>query len=430
MAAIELPYGLGRLLLTIPYEWLGEIAEPKPIKAAPDPDAMIRAALRRPVGCRPLGQLVERGRRMAVLVDDYTRKTPVAQFLPLVLEELRSAGVAQDDILLVVALGTHRPMTRVELDAKLGPAISRQYRVINTPSTNDAEMVFLGTSSAGIPAWVNRWVADADIRIGLGMITPHMDAGFSGGAKIVLPGVCSSRTVDAFHAASAFLPYNQLGNVRAPLRRNLEQFVAEQVPLHFIVNVILTTDGKLYQCVTGHPVKAHRAGVRYARAVFGTRIRKRYPVVVANCYPYDVDWWQSSKGVWGGDRMTADGGTLIILTAAPEGNSSYPLVPGYIGRDPEELKHEIASGLALDAKQAATGALFGMLRRRINLVLCSRGLSPADAEAMRMPYYVSVDRAVSDSVARLPEHERRHSVGVAPQAGILLPMEGCPAGAS
>jgi len=162
--------------------------------------------------------------------------------------------------------------------------------------------------------------------------------------------------------------------------------------------------------------------VKVAQAVFGVPIKQRHPIVVAGCYPYDIDWWQSAKGVWSGDEMTADGGTLVVVTAAPEGHSTYTLLPHYMGRDPDELKREIEAGRAADAKQAATGVMFGDLRKRINLVLVSDGLTPADAGAMRMPYYVSAEDAVADAAGRLPEDQRRGCVGVIPQAGIALPL--------
>ena len=260
------------------------------------------------------------------------------------------------------------------------------------------------------------------MRIRLGMITPHLEAGFTGGAKIILPGVCSSITVDAFHTASAFIPENQLGNVEAPLRRTLEQFVGERVPLDFIVNAIVTLGGEMYQCVTGHFVEAHRAGVRYAQKVFGLTFRRRYPIVIANCYPYDFDLWQSIKGVWAGDLLTADGGRLIMLTAAPEGNSNYPLVPDYIGQNPEKLKRDIEAGEVEDAKQAATGVMFGHLRQRIKLVLVSDGLTPTDARAMGIPFFTSVEEALEVEVKRLPAPERRGAVAVLPQAGVMLPL--------
>jgi len=422
MAFFELPYGNSTLPVSVPEVWLGEIATPQAVEPHPDVPLLITKALNNPIGTPPLSEIVKPGQRVTITVDDYTRKTPVDLLLPPVLEQLLAAGVTQADIRLVVALGTHRPMTRAEIMAKVGTEVADRYEVINTPSTAQSEMVYLGTSSNGIPAWVNRTVAEADVRIGLSMITPHLEAGFTGGAKIILPGVCSSITVDAFHTASAFIPENQLGCLEAPLRRTLEQFVGEQVPLDFIVNAIITLGGEMYQCVAGHPIEAHRAGVRYAQTVFGVTFRRRYPIVIANCYPYDFDLWQSAKGVWAGDMLTADGGTLIMVTAAAEGNSNYPLVPDYIGQNPEKLKRKIKAGEVEDAKQAATGVMFGHLRQRINLALVSDGLTPTDARAMGIPHFTSVEEALEVEVKRLPASKRRGAVAVLPQAGVMLPL--------
>lgn len=408
--------------VSLPDEWIGEVIEPRPVTIVDEAVTAIKAALTHPLGSAPLTELVGPDRRVAILVDDYTRKTPIDLMLPPVLEALRAARIPDKNIRIVIALGTHRPMTDVELAHKLGAEIAHKYSVINVPSTLDDEFVYLGTVSNGLPAYIHRAVADADVRIGLGMITPHLDAGFSGGMKIVLPGVCGTRTVDAFHRQSAFIEQNQLGQIDAPLRGVLEQFVSERVPLTFIVNAIITPDGQLYACVAGHPLLAHRAGVKHALAVFSAPAKRRYPIVVANCYPYDIDLWQSIKGIWAGDLITDDGGTLIAVTAAPEGNSTYPLVPGYIGRDADEVKREIETGTALDDKQAATGVLFRTLMRRIRLVLVSEGLTAADARTMGIDYYPSVDTAVAAEIDRLPIGTRAGAIGLVPQAGIVLPV--------
>lgn len=422
MTRIEFPYAGSTLSFNVADEWLAQVVHPEPVAPASDLEDLVTQALENPIGTPPLAHLVEPGQRVAIIVDDYTRKTPVSLFLPQVLERLHAAGVAREDIRIVVAPGTHRLMTEEELAAKVGAEVVAQYEIVNVLSTDEDAMIYMGTSSNGIPAWVNRTVAEADVRIGLGMVTPHMDAGFSGGAKMILPGVCSSRTVDAFHTAGAFIPENPLGKAEAPLRLRLERFVGERVPLHFILNVTITLTGEVYRCVAGHPVKAHRVGVDHARQAFGVDVPRRYPVVVANCYPYDVDWWQSSKGIYCGDLVARDGGTLIVVTAAPEGNSTYPLVPAYVGRDTEELKQDIEAGEVKDPKQATAGVLVSRLRDRIRLSLVSDGLTEADAETMNIPYYKTVETAIAHAVGFLPSSQQPGSVAVIPQAGIVLPM--------
>jgi nickel-dependent lactate racemase len=422
MPHVDLLRSGGHLAVTLPEAWLGEVIHPQPMAPAADAAAEVERALAHPIGTPPLAQLARAGQRVAIIVDDYTRKTPVALMLPPVLEPLLAAGIERSEIRIVAALGTHRAMTQEELAAKLGPEVTDRYQIVNAPSTAEGEMVYLGTAPNGIPAWVNRTVAEADLRIGLGMITPHVDAGFSGGAKIILPGVCSSRTVEAFHAASAFLPGNPLGNIDAPLRRSLEQFVAERVPLDAIVNAVITLEGAISLCVAGDAVKAHRVGVEHARSVFGTPVHRRYPVVVANCYPYDVDWWQSIKGAMCGDLITAPDGTMVLVTAAPEGHSTYQLVPHYTGRDTDELRREIQSGWVEDANQAVAGVIIGRLKERVNLVLVSDGLTATHAQAMGITHSESVEAAVSDAVTGLPDAEQAGSVAIIPQAGIILPM--------
>jgi len=422
MARIELAFGANRRPFDIPDRWLGLIAHPRPVVPPPDERAVVVGALANPIGTEPLARLVPPDGLIAIMVDDYTRKTPVSRMLPPLLADLQAAGARPASIRLVVALGTHRPMTHAELVAKLGAEVVAGYPIVNLPSTTAGEMVYLGDSSDRIPAWVQRAVAEADLRIGVGMITPHMDAGFSGGAKIVLPGVCSELTVDAFHRVGALTPQNQLGHLQSPLRRNLEHFVAERIPLHFILNAVVTLEGAIHRCVAGDPVFAHRAGVAHALEVYSVPAGRRYPVVVANCHPYDVDWWQSFKGAFCGDLLTADGGTLILVTAAPEGNSTYPLVPVYAGHDPAALVAEIEAGTVADVKQAVGGVQIGRLRQRLHLALVSDGLTAADAAAMRIPFFSSVEEAVTTAVTRLPASERAGSVAVIPQAGIVLPL--------
>ena len=422
MATINLPYGKETLSISLPDRWLGHVAVPRPVRSTGDAEGIIRQVLHQPIGSPRLSELVRRGQRIAVVVDDFTRKTPVARFLSLVLDELKSAGVREADTTIVVALGTHRPMTAAEIKAKVGERIAGSMQIVNTPSHVEEQMTFLGTSSNGIPAWVNRTVAEADVRIGLGMITPHSDAGFSGGSKIILPGVCSSLTVNAFHAATAYHGETQLGQVDSVIRRDLEEFVAEKAPLAFIVNVIFTLQGEIAQCVAGHPVHAHRKGVSYAMDVFGVLIPHKYPVVVANSSPYDVDLWQSTKGAFCGGQVTANGGSLILVTAASEGNSNYPRFPSYLGAGPDLLKRQLAEGKYSDATLASESVKLWQLRRRANLVMVSDGLTDRDFATMGIKNLPTVEAAVEEAVGRLPPSQRNRSVCVIPQAGVVLPV--------
>jgi nickel-dependent lactate racemase len=417
---LNLPYGNRTLSVSLPAEWLGEVVMPAPVAAPSHFDDLLTEALTRPIGAPPLPELVNPNQRVAIIIDDYTRKTPTRPILTALLRQLHQTGLPPQNITLVFALGSHRPLTPVEVTAKTGPEIAARYTIVN--QSDPQTMTTLNTGMHHIPAQVHRAVAKADVRLGIGMITPHLDAGFSGGAKIILPGVCSETTVDTFHAASAFVRQNQLGRLDAPLRRTLENFVAEQIPLHFIVNVVIDTAGQVQHVVAGHFIDAHRAGAEQARRVFGVSAARKYPVVVANCYPYDQDLWQSIKGVWAGELLTETNGTLIMLTAADEGRSVYGLLPEYIGRNPAELARQLQVGQTRDPKQAATGVMFGHLKERVRLMMVSAGLNQADAQAMGIPFYPTIKAAVESAVSRLPAHRQKNSVAILPQAGLTLPI--------
>jgi nickel-dependent lactate racemase len=346
--------------------------------------------------------------------------------LVALLERLHSAGARREDICIVIALGSHRTMSTSEIEGKLGAEIASRYEIINTPSSESGQFKYLGTATNGIRVWVHQRVAAADRRIGVGMITPHMDAGFSGGSKILLPGVCNDQTIDDFHLRSADVGGNPLGDEDAVLRHDLEQAVSELVPLDFILNSIPTLNGGFFTCVAGHPVSAHRIGARWARKVFQAPARRKYPVVLACCHPYEHDLWQSMKGLWCGDLLTADGGSLVLLTYAREGANSTPTLPEYIGTDPKHLIAGFSAGTLFDPKSAATGIMVGWIKERIQISLVTHGLERTDARLMGLSYFKSVEEALELVVRRLPPSQRAGSIGVIPNAGLVLPVTESP----
>ena len=419
MAQLELPYGHGSLVVNIADAILGEVVSPKPVKAAADAETVIRAALDQPSGAPRLEQMVQPGQRVVVIIDDITRETPTHLMLPFILERLVKAGISREAIKVVIALGTHRPMIEAEILVKVGPTIAREFEIVNVSCWDEGQFVYLGASSNDIPAWVNRAVAEADVRIGLGGIIPHTDAGYSGGAKIILPGVCSGRTVDIFHARGAAIPVNLLGTVEGPMRRDLEQFVDERVGLDFVLNAILTREGELYQCVAGHFIQAHRAGVHVARQVYGVPVARRYSLVIANAFPAELDLWQTTKGLWSGELMVRDGGTLILVTPCPEGINIHPLYADYMNRDPDELQTELDAGQVEDPNACAGAILIGRMKRRIKLGLVSSGLSRADADRMGFTYFDSVEAAIA---VELDGSADPASVGVLTHSGFTIPV--------
>ena len=419
MATVELPYGNKGLTVEISDDCLGEVVSPRMIVADTDTDTLIRQAIDHPIGTPLLSQIVRPGEKVAVIIDDISRETPTAQLLPPLLEGLAEAGIEKTHISIIIALGTHRPMTETEIAAKVGSEIQKTYRIFNDPCDDDRRMMYLGNSSNAIPAYIHRAVVEADIRIGVGMISPHMDTGFSGGAKIILPGVCSCQTVGAFHTRQASLSGNQLGVVDAPMRHELETFVGDRLGLDFILNAVLNRDGTLYRCVAGHYIKAHRKGVAFAREVYGVPVTQRYSLVISNAYPAQIDLWQSTKGIASGELMTLDHGTLILATHCQEGNNTHPLFADYLGQTPEWLLNELETGNAEDPVACALAVPITRFRERIKICLVSSGLSASDANCMGFTYYRTVEEAIETELRRYGNEPR---VGVLTHGGVILPL--------
>lgn len=418
MARIDLPYGRRLLPIEIPDDYLGEVVAPPRIDTVVDPSAAIAAALASPIGCLRLAKMVQPKQKAVVIIDDITRETPTRMMLPPVLEELAGAGVENENISIVIALGTHRPMTQAEIDKKIGPMIARDYRIVNVSARDAREMVYVGTSSLGIPACVNRFVAEADIRVGIGMIAPHLDAGFGGGAKIILPGVCSEETVAAFHAQMANINTNQLGVEEAALRLDLEKFVRECVKLDFILNAILDSNGALYRCVAGDSIKAHRAGVRFALKAYGVTVKRRYPLVIVNAYPHWIDLWQTTKALASGELLTEKGGMLLLVADCPEGYGAHPLFAEYIGKDLDALLQQFNGGQMKDQAAAAEAVAVCRMKRQIRIGLVSSGFSANEVRRMGFSHYRSVEEAIGHALQNMPEKK----IGVITHGGTTIPL--------
>jgi nickel-dependent lactate racemase len=197
---VQLPYGDRKLELRLPQANLAGVFAPRPVQPCAGLPAEIRRALSQPLGCPPLRQIVHPGEQVVILLEDHTRPTPTAQLLPFVLEELAQAGLEDDDLTLVVTHGAHRLSSDQELERILGTGLARRLRLLQHQGDQPEQQVYLGLTSRGTPVWVNRQVAQADRRIEIGYIGPSPYAGYSGGWKLIVPGVAALDTINANHS--------------------------------------------------------------------------------------------------------------------------------------------------------------------------------------------------------------------------------------
>jgi nickel-dependent lactate racemase len=228
--------------------------------------------------------------------------------------ELHAAGLKNEQIKLVVAYGTHRPMTDEEIEERFGREILGMVAVKHHNCHHN--LVNRGVTRRGTRIVVNKEVMDADFRIGVGGVLPHHPVGWSGGAKIFLPGVAGTETVNAMHLLGA--REQQLGKILTPCREEMEDF-ANDVGLHFIVNVLQTDKGELLKAVAGHFIHAHREAVKWGMQIFGSKFSEPADITISSAYPSDYDLTQADKGLFSAEIATKPKGEIILLSPCHEG---------------------------------------------------------------------------------------------------------------
>ncbi len=301
-----------------------------------DVPARVSEVLANPTGTPPLKELARGKRRVLIVADDISRPTPVHAVLPPVLRELHEAGVPEDGIEFLLALGMHRPMTREEFAAKLGSEVVSRYRVHNHDWKDPDACSLMGKTPDGAEVWINKLVAEADLVIGVGRIMPIDICGFSGGGKILIPGVCGHITNSQMHWHRVFADNTEIIGKRDNRVRETIDCMAREAGLDFILNIIMSDSEHIVDVVAGDLVEAHREGCEKARAVHEVHIPAPADIVVADGHPFDIEFWQANKALDTAGLVVRRGGVVILLSPCYEGFSrTYPEV-AEIGYQPVE----------------------------------------------------------------------------------------------
>lgn len=345
---------------------------------------IIKAGLDNPVGTPDLAEMVTSGQRVLIIVDDNTRTTPLDRILPYLLAKIKAAGVSDANIKFLVGLGTHRPMSSEELERKLGKEVYQHYSVYNHDWEKADVLLNIGKTTSGIDIWINRHLTEADFIIGMGHIVPHRVAGYSGGGKIIQPGVCGPVTTAQTHWLSAYYAAADiLGHPDNPVRQEIEE-VALRAGLKFIVNVVQDRTGRLAGVFAGDPIKAHRKGCELAQGIYGVSIKTRADIVITEAFPAELELWQATKALQAADIVVNPGGVIIFLATCPEGisQSHGQLILKYGFRPLAEVEKLVARKEITNLNAASYLARVGNIVSRARVILVSRGITPAEARAL------------------------------------------------
>ncbi len=396
---VKLPYGKDTLAVSIPADHLIGVYAPRDVAPVADVAAEVARALADPIGSRPLRELARGARKAVVVADDNTRLTPADKIVPLLLDELNAAGVADSQITVVIALGTHRFMTAAEILEKFGPAVVGRVRVVNHDYKNPAELVALGTTANGTYVSVNRETYEADFKIGVGSIVPHHIPGFAGGAKIVQPGISGERTTAETHLLSVRAPRSYLGVLDNPVRRELNE-IARQIGLNTIFNTVLNRYGDVVGAFFGDVVAAFDEGVKLAQAVYTVALPAAADIVLASSHPCDLEFWQAHKTLYPADLAVKAGGIIIVVTPCYEGVAvTHADMLGYTARSACDIRDMVSCKQTDDEVAAALAIAWAQVKERETVYLVAGGISADEARALGFVPFASAQDALDAALA-------------------------------
>lgn len=317
---IELAYGRTGLTVDLPAST--EVVMSRFTPGMADEAEAIRAALRNPIASPPLASKVKAGDRVVISHSDITRATPNERILPILLAELEAAGVRRQDIILLNALGTHRPQTPAELRALLGDFVVDNYRCLQHNAFEDSNLVLLGTTSFGNPVRVNRLLVESDVRIYTGFIEPHFFAGFSGGPKAVLPALAGQESVLSNHGREMIAhPKATWGSTFGnPLWEEMCEVALLTKPT-LLLNVAMNTHKQITGVFAGDLIEAHRQGCEFVRQSAMVAVEAPYDIVVTTNagYPLDQNLYQCVKGMSAARQIVRQGGAIILAGGCEDG---------------------------------------------------------------------------------------------------------------
>ena len=424
---IELLYGKGTIGLTLPAGAVPTIVRKRAMPVLPDPRGAVVAALDRPHGSPALQELGGGKRSACILVCDITRPVPNGLFLRPMIERLLQAGVPRAGITVLVATGLHRPAGEEELAEIVGdPWVTDMVAVENHFATRDEDHVLLGrTSTRGTVVRLDRRLVEADLKIATGLVEPHFMAGWSGGRKLIAPGVAHAETITTFHN-SRFMSHPKAANCVLdgnPLHEEQLQIV-QMLGGALALNTVIDEHRRLAFVNFGEIVTSHLAAVAFVQDYAVVEVPRRFRTVVTSSagYPLDKTYYQTVKGMVGPLDILEPGGDLIIASACSEGIGSRHFAEAQarlVELGTEGFWKSIEAKPHADIDEWQTQMQLKPMRvGRVSLV--TDGLSAADLALTGVERAASLEAAIEASIRR---HGDPH-IAVVPEGPYVVPVHG------
>ena len=412
-----------RTRVSLPAGWRCETVAVKDHPSLENLYSAARRVLRSPMAALPLRRIVRDSDRVCLIVPDNSRPMHQGTIVRAILDELSEAQVNLEQVTVVIALGTHPPMSDSEIRKLLGSDTVDRVLVRNHDCRLQAELVDLGVTAQGTPIHLNRTVHSADVRIGIGNVKPHFSAGWSGGAKIIDPGVCGEATVGYTHWHSTFHPPTCLyGKAENPMRQEIEE-IGATVGLEFIVNVVLNKRDEPAFLSAGDFIEAHRQCVRYAEQDFTVNIAEKADLLLVGMGLWAKDFWAAIVGFFMAEFLVRPGGTVILFADCPQGIAAgHPDIELHGYPKPQVIRELVASGSITDLAAASHMYLAGRLLHecKLDLIVVSSSVGPEVWSRLGIKSQTHVEPAIDAVVARHGPTARAHVLSATSIADTLI----------
>ncbi len=319
---VRLAFGRDGIDVKLPDGFRYQLLEARSAQPLSDWQGALDAALDAPIGTPPLSELARGKRSAAISICDITRPAPNRKTLPPLLRRLEAAGIARENVTILIATGLHRPATAAEIREICGEEIAAAYRVVNHDARDLAAHRHLGTTSSGTAVYVDERFLAADLHITLGFIEPHLMLGFSGARKLIAPGLAAQETIKVLHSPKFMRDRRAVeGSIEDnPLHRELLE-IARMARHDFILDVALARDRSIVGVFAGHPERAHRHGVEFVSRVLLQTLDEPVDAVITTAagYPLDLTFYQAIKGITAASHIVKPGGHTLLMAACEEG---------------------------------------------------------------------------------------------------------------
>lgn len=417
--SVDLLYGKSSVTTTLPQGVRPLVIVPNEQKALDQPLAAVRQALNKPTGTAPLREMLLKAKpqTVVVVVNDETRPTPYDILFPPLLEAFAEAGIKDEQISFIIATGIHEPHSDALNEKTYGAAMTQRFRFISHVATDASSLVHMGRFASGYDFYVNKLAVEADFLITLGVVMPHYFAGFSGGRKSILPGLAGHTTVELNHARMV-----ELMDALPPIRQNpvsLEMIeAARQVGVDFILNVVTNDNKQLIRVVAGDVEQAWYEAVAVSSSMYEIPFARQVDICIASAsgYPRDVNVYQAQKALDHADRITRDGGTIILAAECPSGYGEEVFEAWMRERmSPQEIMQRIKSRFVMGGHKAYG---FAKVAAHKEFMLYS-ALDTEHTEMLFAKKIDSIDTAVKQAFLKYGPNA---TVAVLPQGSLTLPV--------